>query len=83
MTVLEQALEGTKSVAILGHVRPDGDCLGSTLGLYNYLLASYPDIQAAVYLVMRSTMKQMTKNMSFASALTAVMKNVWGILTCI
>ena len=26
MTVLEQALEGTKSVAILGHVRPDGDC---------------------------------------------------------
>ena len=39
MTVLEQALEGTKSVAILGHVRPDGDCLGSTLGLYNYLLA--------------------------------------------
>ena len=40
MTVLEQALEGTKSVAILGHVRPDGDCLGSTLGLYNYLLAS-------------------------------------------
>ena len=23
MTVLEQALEGTKSVAILGHVRPD------------------------------------------------------------
>ena len=47
MTVLEQALEGTKSVAILGHVRPDGDCLGSTLGLYNYLLASYPDIQAA------------------------------------
>lgn len=45
MTVLEQALEGTKSVAILGHVRPDGDCLGSTLGLYNYLLASYPDVQ--------------------------------------
>ena len=31
MTVLEQALAGTKSVAILGHVRPDGDCLGSTL----------------------------------------------------
>ena len=37
MTVLEQALEGTKSVAILGHVRPDGDCLGSTLGLYQFL----------------------------------------------
>ena len=31
MTILEQMLEGTKSVAILGHIRPDGDCLGSTL----------------------------------------------------
>ena len=38
MTILEQMLEDTKSVAILGHIRPDGDCLGSTLGLYNYLL---------------------------------------------
>ena len=37
MTILEQMLEGTKSVAILGHIRPDGDCLGSTLGLYHYL----------------------------------------------
>ena len=27
MTILEQMLEGTKSVAILGHIRPDGDCL--------------------------------------------------------
>ena len=50
MTILEQMLEGTKSVAILGHVRPDGDCLGSALGLYNYLRLNHPDIRAAVYL---------------------------------
>lgn len=50
MTVLEQMLEGTGSVAILGHVRPDGDCLGSTLGLYHYLQINYPAIRAAVYL---------------------------------
>lgn len=50
MTILEQMLEDTKSVAILGHIRPDGDCLGSTLGLYNYLRLNYPDIRAAVYL---------------------------------
>lgn len=50
MTILEEMLEGTGSVAILGHVRPDGDCLGSTLGLYNYLCSNYPDIRAAVYL---------------------------------
>lgn len=50
MTILEQMLEGVRSVAILGHVRPDGDCLGSALGLYNYLQLNYPDIRAVVYL---------------------------------
>lgn len=50
MTILEQMLEGVRSAAILGHVRPDGDCLGSALGLYNYLQANYPEIEAVVYL---------------------------------
>ena len=50
MTVLEQMLEQTGSVVILGHVRPDGDCLGSTLGLYHYIQTNYPAIRAAVYL---------------------------------
>ena len=50
MTVLEQMLDGAGSVVILGHVRPDGDCLGSALGLYHYLQISRPDIRAAVYL---------------------------------
>lgn len=50
MTILEQMLEGTGSVALLGHIRPDGDCLGSTLGLYNYLGSHYPDVRTAVYL---------------------------------
>ena len=26
-----------KSVAIAGHVRPDGDCAGSCLATYNYI----------------------------------------------
>lgn len=50
MTVLEQMLEQTGSVVILGHIRPDGDCLGSTLGLYHYIQTNYPAIRAAVYL---------------------------------
>lgn len=50
MTVLEQMLEQTGLVVILGHVRPDGDCLGSTLGLYHYIQTNYPAIRAAVYL---------------------------------
>lgn len=50
MTLLQQMLGEVGSVVILGHVRPDGDCLGSTLGLYNYLQLNYPNVRACVYL---------------------------------
>ncbi len=50
MTILRQMLDSAGSVAILGHIRPDGDCLGSTLGLYNYLQLNYPNMKASVYL---------------------------------
>ena len=39
-----------KTVAVAGHVRPDGDCLGSTLGVYNYIRTNYPDMTVQVYL---------------------------------
>ena len=45
MTVLEQMLEQTGSVVILGHVRPDGDCLGldsGTLSLHSDQLSGHP-----------------------------------------
>ena len=35
---------------ISGHIRPDGDCIGSCLGVWNYIQDNYPDIQADVYL---------------------------------
>lgn len=38
------------TVAIGGHVRPDGDCVGSTLGLYQYIKNCFPNIQVDVYL---------------------------------
>ena len=47
---LEQLLEGAKSVALSGHIRPDGDCFGSCMGLYQYIRNSYPDIKVDVYL---------------------------------
>ena len=25
------------------HIKPDGDCMGSCMGLYNYILKKYPD----------------------------------------
>ena len=49
MDLLKLAEEAT-TVAIGGHVRPDGDCVGSCLGLYNYLKENTKDKQIDVYL---------------------------------
>lgn len=47
---LDDVIAGAGSIAIAGHVRPDGDCVGSSLGVYNYIKENYPDIQTDVYL---------------------------------
>jgi len=46
---IDEMLSKANSVAIFGHVRPDGDCIGSCLGLYNYILDNYPSIQVQVF----------------------------------
>ena len=48
--VLEDILKGKRRAALGGHVRPDGDCVGSCLGLYMYLKEQYPEIETDVYL---------------------------------
>ena len=50
MEWIDGQLEGAVTVGITGHVRPDGDCTGATLGLYNYIRENYPDIRADVFL---------------------------------
>ncbi len=50
MLNIDELLKDVKSVAITGHVRPDGDCAGSTLGLYNYIKENMPEIEADIYL---------------------------------
>lgn len=45
-----KVLEGAKTIAIGGHVRPDGDCVGSCMGMYLYLKEVYPEKQVDVYL---------------------------------
>ncbi len=47
---IDEMLSEAKTVAIFGHVRPDGDCAGSTLGLYNYIRDNFPEIQATVFI---------------------------------
>ncbi len=50
MINLAGELNGVKSVAIAGHIRPDGDAVGACLGLYHYLKKNYPEIETTVYL---------------------------------
>ena len=50
MFKLKELLEGKQSVALGGHVRPDGDCVGSTMGLYLYLKENFPQIETDLYL---------------------------------
>ena len=38
------------TIGISGHVRPDGDCVGSVMGLYLYLKKVYPKKQIDIYL---------------------------------
>ena len=47
---LDEHLSTVKTVAIAGHVRPDGDCIGSCMALYLYIKKNYPDIKAQVFL---------------------------------
>ena len=48
--MLQKALEHANTVAIGGHMRPDGDCTGSCMGVYNYIRTWYPEKEVDVYL---------------------------------
>jgi phosphoesterase RecJ-like protein len=50
MKKLEEVLQGVTTVAIAGHIRPDGDCVGTCMGLYLYLIKNYPHLKTDVYL---------------------------------
>ena len=40
---LDAIIEDKNVIGIAGHVRPDGDCVGSTLAVYNYIASAFPD----------------------------------------
>lgn len=43
-------IERAESIVILGHISPDGDCVGSCLGVSNYIFDNYPEKQIDIYL---------------------------------
>ena len=47
---ISEIMKGVHTAAIAGHIRPDGDCIGSCMGLYLYLKENFPEVKADVYL---------------------------------
>lgn len=50
MLNLLQEVNGAKRIGITGHLRPDGDCTGSSVALYLYLKKCLPEADITVYL---------------------------------
>lgn len=48
--LLLEKIEKANSIAISGHIRPDGDCTGSTLALYNYIKENFTSKKVKVFL---------------------------------
>ena len=48
--ILSDILKDVKSVGITGHISPDGDCPGSVLALYNYIVENMPETDVDLYL---------------------------------
>lgn len=45
-----ELISNSKTIAISGHIRPDGDCVGSCMAVYNYIATYYPEVDVHVYL---------------------------------
>lgn len=55
MNRLLEEIERADKIGIGGHIRPDGDCVGSCIGLYNYIVSNYKGKEIFVYLGEYST----------------------------
>lgn len=50
MMRIEKEIGSAETIGIAGHVRPDGDCIGSCMGMYLYLKKVYPSARIDVFL---------------------------------
>ena len=67
---LSERIESVNSIAIAGHTRPDGDCVGSCMGLYNYLKENYDGkiIGIVAHRAPQLALEVITKNISWEEA---------------
>lgn len=50
MLRLKKECEGAENIVISGHIRPDGDCVGSCMAVYLYLKKAMPQASVRVFL---------------------------------
>ncbi len=50
MLKINEIIGDAEKIGIAGHIRPDGDCIGSCMSLYNYLKKNRPDLDVTVHL---------------------------------
>lgn len=50
MSILKTFIEAANTIAIIGHVHPDGDCAGSCLAAYHYIKEHFENKEVTVYL---------------------------------
>ena len=50
MTKIKEHLKGAKTIGIGGHIRPDGDCVGASLAMYQYIKKAFPKAKTHIYL---------------------------------
>lgn len=50
MSRVEELVKEAASIAISGHIRPDGDCIGAVLSLYQYLRKNMPEKKVRIFL---------------------------------
>lgn len=50
MNTFLEMISQADTIAIVGHTSPDGDCVGSCLGLYNYIIEHFSPSRLQVYL---------------------------------
>ena len=50
MTELNKEIQEVRTVAIAGHIRPDGDSVGACIGLWHYIRENFEDTEAEIWL---------------------------------
>lgn len=63
MRILDE-IKDAKRIAISGHIRPDGDCVGSCMAMYLFIKQAMPDTDVSVYLEKPSDVFDCIKDVS-------------------